>query len=140
MLRTWGHDRFDMIHQRFLMGSVSKYPRLYKETYDALKPGGWVEIVDMGCLTYCDDDTVKDDSALVTWGKLIHEAFHRLGKPFLDIDQHAKILEEQGFINIQSHVVKRPSNDWPKDPKMKEIGRVRTMPDPHLLPLFCDVG
>ncbi|WPG98752.1 S-adenosyl-L-methionine-dependent methyltransferase [Acrodontium crateriforme] len=121
---TWGENRFDMIHHRFSLGSVSDYPRLYKQAYAALKPGGWIEIIDMEAKAYSDDDTLPEDSPLVAWGKLIEEAFAKIGKPFLKIEEYPRLLKEQGFENIQSHMIKRPSNDWPKDPKMKEIGRV----------------
>lgn len=49
--RTFGSDRFDMVHGRFLMGSVSSHASLYKSVYDSLKPGGWFEIVEMECGT-----------------------------------------------------------------------------------------
>lgn len=34
-----------------------------------------------------------------------------------------KGLEEAGFIDIQSKMFKVPVGDWPKDEKMKEMGR-----------------
>lgn len=33
------------------------------------------------------------------------------------------MLETAGFEHIHTKIMKRPTNDWPKDPKMKEIGR-----------------
>jgi hypothetical protein len=49
--------------------------------------------------------------------------FEKLGKPILPIEAFPKYLEEVGFENINLQMLKRPTNDWPKDPKMKEIGR-----------------
>lgn len=112
-----------MIHQRFLMGSVSDHPKLYKEAYNALKPGGWIEIIDMECLLYSDDDSIPAGSALVQWGECITEAFSKLGKPFPRIEKYSEYLHDQGFVNITSKTMKRPTNDWPKDSKMKEIGQ-----------------
>lgn len=45
--RTFGENRFDMIHARFLLGSVSSQAHLYKSVFPALKPGGYFEISDM---------------------------------------------------------------------------------------------
>ena len=39
------------------------------------------------------------------------------------------MMEDAGFENVELRVVKRPMNDWPKDPKMKEIGRVSAQQD-----------
>jgi hypothetical protein len=33
-------------------------------------------------------------------------------------------MEEVGFVDVEERILKRPTNDWPKDPRMKEIGRV----------------
>ena len=34
------------------------------------------------------------------------------------------LFENAGFVDVQVKELKRPSNDWPKDKRMKEIGRV----------------
>jgi hypothetical protein len=112
-----------MIHGRFLIGSVSSHANLYKEVYNALKPGGYFEIVELECGTFSDDNTVKPDAASKQWWACLEEAFETLGKPVPKIAEYSKFLEEAGFVNVHSVMKKRPTNDWPKDPRMKEIGR-----------------
>ena len=123
--REWafGNDRFDMIHQRFLIGTIANKVEFYKQAYNALKPGGSIEIVEIEFLTYCDDDSVPKDSAMVKWGELMIEAFGKMGKEEPDGEQYKKWLEDTGFEDVHLEIIKRPSNDWPKHPKMKEIGR-----------------
>lgn len=121
---TFGENRFDLLHQRFLLGSVSSYPELYKKAYTAIKPGGWIEIVEMETGTFSDDGTVKEDSACKKWGVLLAEAFEKIGKTILPVDNFDYLLKQAGFVNVHWQIVKRPTNDWPKDPMMKEIGRV----------------
>jgi hypothetical protein len=41
--RTFGPNRFDLVHCRFLVGSVADVPGLLKQSFNALKPGGWHE-------------------------------------------------------------------------------------------------
>lgn len=113
-----------MIHERFLLGAVSDHAQLYKQVYNALKPGGWFEIVEMEGKTFSDDGTLPADAAIVKWGEYIEDAFEKLGRPFLPIERYRELLEEAGFVNIEWNMVKRPTNDWPKDPKWKEVGRV----------------
>lgn len=113
-----------MIHGRFLVGSISNHSELYKRVYNALKPGGWFQLVEMQAHSYSDDGTLPEDSALVKWGKLIEEAFEKMGRPFIPIEMYKQLLEDNGFENVEWKMMKRPSNDWPKDPKWKDIGRV----------------
>ena len=113
------------------MGSVSSHADFYKNVFAALKPGGWFELVEMECLTFSDDGTVPDDGASNQWGRLLNEAFAKIGKPMLPVTEYGTLLKETGFVNLRSQIMKRPTNDWPKDPKMKEIGRVSRPPFLH---------
>ncbi|RMX81812.1 hypothetical protein D0869_06528 [Hortaea werneckii] len=120
---TYGSNRFDMIFERFLIGSISDHTRLYKEAFTALKPGGWLEAVEMEAHSFCDDDTLPKDSALVKWGHLIHEAFAKMGRPFPRVEEYKRYMEDAGFKNVEFQIMKRPNNDWPRDPRWKEIGK-----------------
>lgn len=70
-----------MIHCRLFIGSTSSYPELYKKAYNALKPGGWLEISDVDTRLYSDDGTVKDDCACHQWSALWDDAVAKVGKP-----------------------------------------------------------
>jgi ubiquinone/menaquinone biosynthesis C-methylase UbiE len=120
---AFGSERFDMIHQRFLIGAISNKAEYYKQAYDALKPGGSIELVELELETYCDDDSVPPDSAMVRWGELMIEAFQKIGRHEPDGEEYKRILERTGFEDVHLETIKRPSNDWPRDPKMKEIGK-----------------
>jgi SAM-dependent methyltransferase len=120
---TFGEDRFDLVHARFLMGSVSSHPTLYKEVYRALKPGGWIELVELECGTFSDDGTVTDSLPSVQWWSLLESSFAAIGRRIPKIDEFPGMLEEAGFVDVHWEMVKRPVNDWPRDEKMKEIGK-----------------
>ena len=74
--------------------------------------------------TFSDDGTITEDSACNVSGRLLCEAFAKLGKPILPMSEYERLLRDGGFVNINSRILKRPTNDWPKDPRMKEVGRV----------------
>lgn len=40
------YTKFDYIHIRSMGGSISDWPRLMRQAYDNLHPGGWIEVVD----------------------------------------------------------------------------------------------
>nr|POF12820.1 secondary metabolism regulator lae1 [Quercus suber] len=120
---TFGESRFDFIHHRYLMGSIADQAKFYKEAYNALKPGGWLEIVEMHVLLFTDDDSIPKDSALAQWGRCLQEAFAKIGKDVPEVEWYAETFKKQGLQNVQWTTLKRPTNDWPKDPRMKEIGQ-----------------
>ena len=119
---TWGSNRFDLIHYRFLIGSVTDWKLLYQRIYDAVKPGGWFEISDMDIRMCCDDGTVAEDSYCVQWANYFYEAISRLGRSIPLVREYKRMFEEAGFVDVQEMILVRPTNDWPKDPRMKQIG------------------
>jgi hypothetical protein len=109
---------------RCMLASVSNYPRLYKQAFDAIKPGGWLEVNDVALPVFCDDGTFPEDSASVKWAHWFDEACIKFGRPVPKLEQYKPWVEQAGFVDVQEQMLKRPTNDWPKDPRMKEIGRV----------------
>jgi hypothetical protein len=89
-----------------------------------LKPGGYIEVQDIDPETYCDDGSYTDEHSSMRWGRLFKEAINKMGRIVPEVTDYKAMLEEAGFVGVQEKFYKRASNDWPKDPKMKEIGRV----------------
>jgi hypothetical protein len=58
------------------------------------------------------------------WGKLFKEAMAKMNRTWPELTEYKTVMEEAGFVDVQERFYKRASNDWPKDPKMKEVGRV----------------
>ncbi|RYP12819.1 hypothetical protein DL765_007139 [Monosporascus sp. GIB2] len=117
---TFAPNSFDFIHMRYLLGSIQDWPRLFKQAYAALKPGGYIESFESEPDFMSDDGTVKPDSALRRWAALFGEAGRKLNRPFtvLSDDLQRKGMEEAGFIEINA-----PIGGWPQDPDLQEIGQ-----------------
>ncbi|SPO05586.1 related to methyltransferase [Cephalotrichum gorgonifer] len=113
---------FDLIHTRLLTGSIADWPKFYKQSFDHLAPGGFIELSDPAMTIRSDDDTLPKDSALYEWTKLMTDAAVKLGRPPSTAETTASQLAEAGFINIEQRHFKWPTNSWPKDPKMKQLG------------------
>lgn len=112
------------MHWRFLISSVSDFTRLLSQIYTSLKPGGYIEIKDMEPNVFCDDGTFPPDSASCKWAEYLDVAVHKIGRHIPRCHEYKGMLEAAGFEGIVSHDVKRPTNDWPKDRALKEIGKV----------------
>jgi len=119
---TYKPDSFDFIHMRYLMGAIGDWPRLYKQAYNTLKPGGWIEHMELSVIFDCDDGTLSEDNPLTKWAPIQIEASETMGKSFV-VGLHTKArLQETGFTDIKEHKFKLPVGPWSSDKKMKEIG------------------
>lgn len=87
-----------------------------------LEPGGWFELVDNDFPLYCDDGTLAPDNALQRWLSLLVDASNRLARPLEVAKTHPQRLLDAGFENVTTKIYRWPINNWPKDPKYREIG------------------
>ncbi|KAL1968829.1 hypothetical protein VTN77DRAFT_1190 [Rasamsonia byssochlamydoides] len=124
----WSYSqKFDFIHGREMEGMVKDFDRLFAQTYKFLKPGGWAEFQTIELNCFCDDDSRIKAQAWVTWSNNLHEAARRFGKNMRTVRTWPERLKQAGFQNIQTAVFPLPFNPWPKDPKLKEIGRYQQL-------------
>ena len=70
-------------------------------------------------------DGTANGTNLMRWGELLCEAARKLGRPMgSDVSEmYETWMREAGFVDIQQRMFMWPSNTWPKDPFMKELGR-----------------
>ncbi len=121
---TFQDNSFDLIHWRLLLGSVTDYPKLLERAFQAVKPGGYLEIHDIDPSSYCDDGTLTPESKAIRWGELFKEGCTKGGRPLPPLDQYKNLMQDAGFTDIQEYMLMRPHNAWPKDKIMKRIGMV----------------
>jgi hypothetical protein len=68
------------------------------------------------------------DGASIRWARELLTAFDKINRPWPKGPELKGLLEDAGFVNVQVKELKRPTNDWPKEKLMKEIGKVRLGP------------
>ncbi|KAG4283038.1 hypothetical protein FPRO06_09711 [Fusarium proliferatum] len=122
---TFASNSQDYIHLRWLVGSIVDWDQLFKEAYRCLKPGGYIESHEALSRMDCDDGTITEKSAMHQWGKFFVEGGKKIGRSFTIVEDGVQksAMEKAGFIDIEERDFKVPIGGWPKDPKMKEIGR-----------------
>lgn len=69
------------------------------------------------------DDTIDKDSNLALWNQYICEAAVEYNRPLPEYHDFYAWFEKAGFVDIQQIFLKSPSNPWPKDKLLKEVGR-----------------
>ncbi|KAH0846300.1 putative methyltransferase [Fonsecaea pedrosoi] len=120
----WAYDDtpFDYIHGRYLASSVRDWPRLVRQSFENLKPGGWVEFQEWDTHIYSKDDSLAEDAALF---KFHHYTCGRRTAAGYDSQPGPKVegwLRDAGFINVQAVKLPIPLGIWPKDNKYKQVG------------------
>ena len=70
-----------------------------------------------------DDGSLREDSNLSYWSKIICEASASYNRPVPRYDGFIKWFEKAGFVDVKRIYLKSPTNPWPKDPILKEVGK-----------------
>ncbi|KAG4433708.1 hypothetical protein IFR05_010817 [Cadophora sp. M221] len=119
----YADNDFDFIHLRCLMGSIDNWPLLYQRAFRAIKPGGYIEHLDMDIQFTSDDGTVKEGDIMYEWSRIFIGAGETMGRTFTIARDSKRLLEEAGFVDVVEKKYKIPVGPWIEDPKWKEIGR-----------------
>jgi len=121
---TFPRNNFDFIHMRGLVGSIQDWDSLFRNAYETLKPGGWVQSYEPSPEWETDDDTIPADSALKQWGRLFIEGGRKLGRSFTVVADGTQrnAMERAGFVGIDEFDVKQPIGKWPADAALRERG------------------
>ncbi|KAF3798615.1 hypothetical protein GCG54_00010767 [Colletotrichum gloeosporioides] len=127
---TWDAD-FDFIHVRHLEASISDWPALYKQAFDHLIPGGYIEVkeLDIEDRSQAQGENLPKDHIYRRWASIFFEAAEKLGKTLTQTRDHgiAKGLAEAGFVDIVEKKWPIPIGAWPADPMLKEVGNCNWM-------------
>ncbi|KAK2065387.1 S-adenosyl-L-methionine-dependent methyltransferase [Colletotrichum caudatum] len=117
------HLPFDYIHTRAIASSISDWAKFFKQSFDSLEPGGYLELQEGHVRFDCDDETLKPGSALMSWVDKLEEACNILGRPFVNCDRYLpSLLKEARFIDISVNKFKWPLKPWSKDTHFRELG------------------
>ncbi|KAF8543714.1 S-adenosyl-L-methionine-dependent methyltransferase [Trichophaea hybrida] len=119
----WTHrsDTFDFIHLRNLAQSVTDWAKVMSEVYRCVKPGGYVELAELGGIVYSDDNTLDPGTKL--WVEKLSEAMSKIGRPAHMTGETLKgNLIKAGFEDIHIFSYKQPLGPWPRDSRLKRVG------------------
>ncbi|EXJ61465.1 uncharacterized protein A1O5_11781 [Cladophialophora psammophila CBS 110553] len=112
----------DYIHCRYMVGSISDWPKLMRQCYDNLNPGGWVEFQDFDINYYSQDGSLTEKHAFRRWLVLCMEAAGKVGRT-LRVGMHLEQwVRDAGFTNVQVFKVPVPIGPWAKGQRMKRMG------------------
>ncbi|KAI8274569.1 methyltransferase domain-containing protein [Colletotrichum sp. SAR11_57] len=127
-----------------MLVAIADWPKLVRNVFKYLNPGGWAEFQDLNSEYYSDDGTYAEEHATRKWNKQFVDACEsvgRTGRPGLKLEEWDK---GAGFQNVKHSKFNCPVGPWAKDPHHREVGMlnlIRTLDglEAFSLKLFCDV-
>lgn len=122
---TW-NKQFDYIHARMMASSIADPPKFFQQCFENTKPGGWLEMQDTHFPLESQDDTLHEGTALWQWGDKIVKGL-QIFQRTIATPQYKQLMEEAGFVDVKEVQYVWPQNPWPKDRKLKELGRWNLM-------------
>ncbi|KAF5680060.1 TAM domain-containing protein [Fusarium heterosporum] len=121
------HTPFDFIHARELQGCISNDDQFFKQALKHLAPGGYFEIQGVAAPFLSDDSTAEKAANAQLWLSTLCEGAAKFGKPLDSAPTWKAKMEAAGFEVVHEEVRKIPIGTWPKDPKLKEIGKFQAI-------------
>ncbi|KAL6717513.1 hypothetical protein ACLMJK_005428 [Lecanora helva] len=120
---SWPDNYFDYIHSRFMLSSIGSWSRLVRKAFQHIKPGGYFEMQELDPRFRSDDGSLREDSSLSYWSKTMCEASASYNRTCPEYHQFVKWFEKAGFVDVRRMHLKSPTNPWPKDRVLKEVGK-----------------
>ncbi|KAJ3527230.1 hypothetical protein NM208_g10802 [Fusarium decemcellulare] len=123
---TFKPDYFDFVHMRHLYGAIDDWQKLFKQAYTHIRPGGWVESLEIDIETRSENPKVENDQSHIfkKWFQLFFECGRKTGRTWeiARDGRQEKYMREAGFTDIVYKSYKVPIGGWPQDKKMKQVG------------------
>ena len=100
---TFAANSFDLVHMRYLYGSIPDWYALFKEAYRVTRPGGWIETIEPDCMLHSDNDSVVPGTAMYEWGKVLKAGGQKSGRTFTVVEDglQQKGLTAAGFVDLK---------------------------------------
>ena len=91
----------------------------------ALKPGGWIEQVELDVQVYSDDGTLEQQHQLWGWGDIFIKCSEKAGRSLKTHETMRSAIENAGFVDVHEKKYKIPLGSWPKNRLLKEAGHLQ---------------
>ncbi|KAK7712190.1 hypothetical protein SLS57_007866 [Botryosphaeria dothidea] len=116
----FGKEAFDFVHARYLYPAITDWQRLWAQSFEHLKPGGWVEHQEDSAMFWSDDPGFED-SKTKYFASQIEYASKKIGKNFRIAAEQQDRMITAGFTNVVQKLCKIPIGTW--DETQLDLGK-----------------
>lgn len=98
------------------------WPQLLSECMNALKPGGYVELIEMDASPTSDDNSIPSPYQVGEFLRIVKHAALDMGFDLNVAVKFSGLLETAGFVGVTEERLMLPLGPWALDPLQKELG------------------
>ena len=120
----WGPDHYHYIHTRCMLGSFEDFKSILRRCFKYLAPGAYMESQELFPTIYCDDGTIDKENPFYKWSIYQDQGMMAIRRPIRVANKLKRWYEAVGFVDVQEEVFYMPINPWPRDPRLKMLGRL----------------
>lgn len=115
---------FDYVHMRHTIMAIKDWPKLMKQAFDHIRPGGWMELQEINHFPISSNDSMTQNHPAAQFWNLINEALTSDGVDFKAASNGrlVSVMKEAGFVNVTEKVFHVPIGTWPKNKVLKQVG------------------
>ncbi|KAL2834469.1 S-adenosyl-L-methionine-dependent methyltransferase [Aspergillus cavernicola] len=120
---TFPSNNFDLVHSRLLAAGINRarWASYIRDIKRVLKPGGWVQIVEIYFNVQSDNGSINEGHALRQWSSQLMRSME--GIKDLRVGTRLKtLLIAAGFTEIDIKMIPLPLSAWPDNPTSRGIG------------------
>ena len=109
-----GPESFDLINSRLLAEGINadRWSSYVRELKLLLRPGGWLQMVEIQLPFQSSSGRLNDDSCLTRWWQWYSWALQRMGKNVRIGRELQRLLATEGFTNVTARSIDLPIGDW----------------------------
>ena len=104
---------------------LKDWPRLFRQSFTHLRPGGYFEAQEFDLTVQCEPDSPKQGVAFRKWSDKLSGAARKAGINAQASRQFDQQLREAGFVDVTSKHFRWPVGPWPEgedNKKEKTLG------------------
>lgn len=121
----WAYEkRFDFIHGRFLSMGIRDWSRVFQQSFQFVKPGGWVEYQEAELIFPTESDSPKPGTELIRLSDDVQDAALRIGVNIRQAHSWKESIEATGFVNHHVLNLRWPLGEWALEAKEKSLGKM----------------
>ncbi|KAB8235331.1 S-adenosyl-L-methionine-dependent methyltransferase [Aspergillus alliaceus] len=132
---TFPPNHFDLVHSRLLATGINRdrWPSYIRDIKRVLKPGGWVQLVEIYFNVQSDNGSITEQHALRRWSTQLMGSLE--GVKDLRVGTRLRnLLTAAGLTEVDARMIPLPLSAWSTDPRMRDIGAMNIENVKKLLP------
>ncbi|KAI1180733.1 S-adenosyl-L-methionine-dependent methyltransferase [Nemania sp. FL0916] len=116
-------NHFDLVNSRLVAGGINneRWTGYIRDIFRCLRPGGWIQMVEVDMNAQSDNGALTDNSALRQWSQTYLHAMAQCKNPRAP-RQLGGWLRSAGFTDVDERMIPLPMCAWADHPRNYDIG------------------